>query len=208
MPGPVGGLILAGGAGRRALPRDKLLTRDASGQPMIARTVAQACASRLDHVLLVLGHDAGRIRDACPAIACVVAADHAEGLAASLRCGIAAAQAAGWQAALVCLGDMPLVTPAIIDRLIQAFRSMEVPPDAVLPLAGGIPGNPVLWHRRMFPQLLALTGDAGARRLLDRPGTDRLAVETADPAVLADFDTPERLDLFARDGPPVRPVDR
>ena len=202
MSGPVGGLILAGGAGRRALPHDKLLTRDASGEPMIARTVAHACASRLDQVLLVLGHDAGRIRDACPGIACVVAADYAEGLAASLRCGIAAAEAAGWRAALVCLGDMPLVTPAIIDRLLQAFRASNVPPDAVLPLADGVPGNPVLWHRRMFPQLLGLTGDAGARRLLDRPGTRRLAVETADSAVLADFDTPERLELFARSGPP------
>lgn len=189
--------MLAAGAGRRSAPHDKLLARDGAGRTMIGRTVAAARSSGLDEVLLVLGHQADRLRDLSPQTESVLAVDHAEGLAASLRSGIAAAAARRWEAALVCLGDMPLVTPALIDRIIAAYRAAADTPDAVIPLAGGRRGNPVLWHRRTFPALLALHGDAGGRQLLDRPEMRLLAIETADPAVLADFDTPERLALFA-----------
>ena len=186
-PSRGGALVLAGGAGRRARPWDKLLTRDRSGQPMIARTLGAVGASGADPVVLVLGHEAARIRVACPGAAFLHAADHAEGLAASLRCGIAA---------LVCLGDMPLVLPATIDRLLGAWRAACPRPDAVLPVSNGCRGNPVLWDRRMFETLLGLRGDNGARALLDRPHHAVLAVETDDPGVLEDFDTPARLASF------------
>lgn len=187
------------------MPHDKLLARDGTGRTMIARTVANTRASRLDQVVLVLGHDAVRIGGACPDQRQVVAEDHAEGLAASLRRGIAEAIAAGWVAAMVCLGDMPLVPAAVIDRLLDAYRDAGPSPDAVVPLAGGRRGNPVLWDRRMFPELLSLRGDAGARQVLERCRT--LVIEVGDPAVLTDFDTPERLLLFGRldDRPPPDP---
>ncbi len=192
----VGALVLAGGAGRRARPWDKLLTRDPFGHTMIARTLEAAEASGADPVLLVLGHDAARLRSACPGAASLHAADHAEGLAASLRCGIAEAERDGWDAVLVCLGDMPLVLPATLRRLIGSWQEASPRRDAVLPLWNGRRGNPVLWDRRMFPSLLGLRGDAGARALLDRSSTAVLAVEVEDEAVLEDFDTPERLASF------------
>ncbi len=192
----VGALVLAGGAGRRARPWDKLLTCDRSGRTMIARTLGAAGASGADPVLLVLGHDAARIRGACPGTASLYAADHAEGLAASLRCGVARAERDGWDAALVCLGDMPLVLPATLGRLIAAWGEARPRPDAVLPVANGRRGNPVLWDRRMFRPLLGLRGDVGARGVLDRPRTAVLAVETDDEGVLEDFDTPARLASF------------
>ena len=195
-PPRVGALVLAGGAGRRARPWDKLLTCDPSGQPMIARTLGATRASGADPVLLVLGHDAARIRSACPAAAFLHAADHAEGLAASLRCGIAAAEREGWDAALVCLGDMPLVLPATLDRLVGAWRDACPRPDAVLPVSNGRRGNPVLWDRRMFRTLLGLRGDVGARAVLDRSQGAVLAVETDDAGVLEDFDTPAKLASF------------
>ena len=205
--GIVGGLILAGGAGKRAAPYDKLLTRDASGQPMIVRTIAQARASRLDRLVVVLGHDADRIRrviepgdTSSPGIELGVAhaEDHVEGIAASLRCGIACAVRENWDAAMVCLGDMPLVSTILIDQLIDTYTIATIRPDAVLPLVGGRRGNPVLWDRRLFPDLLSLAGDTGARSLLSRPTTRILSVETDEAGALEDFDTPERLALFAR----------
>lgn len=195
-PRAIGGLVLAAGAGRRAAPHDKLLARDGAGRAMIARTIAAARLSRLDRLLLVLGHEADRLRPLSAGTEIVLAGDHAEGLAASLRCGIAVAMDERWDAAMVCLGDMPLVMPAVIDRLITAFCEAPDAPDAVLPLAGGRHGNPVLWHRRMFPALLALRGDTGGRDLLRQPAIRLLTIETGDPSVLADFDTPERLALF------------
>lgn len=202
----VGGLILAGGAGTRAAPYDKLLAPDASGQPMIVRTIAQARASRLDRLLVVLGHDADRIRRLIELgdpswprseLSVAHAEDHAEGIAASLRCGIAWAVRENWDAAMICLGDMPLVTTTLIDRLIDIYTIATIRPDAVLPLVGGRRGNPVLWDRRLFPDLLLLTGDTGARSLLSRPTTRILSVETDEPGALEDFDTPERLAAFA-----------
>ena len=196
----VGALVLAGGAGRRAKPWDKLLTRDPSGQTMIARTLAAVEAGGADPVLLVLGHDAARLRSACPGAASVHAADHAEGLAASLRCGVAEAERKGWDAALVCLGDMPLVLPSTLRRLIETWQAARPRPDAVLPLWNGRRGNPVLWDRRLFPSLLGLRGDVGARSLLNRSSTAVLALEVEDEAVLQDFDTPERLASFRAGG--------
>lgn len=205
----VGGLILAGGAGRRAAPYDKLLAPDASGQPMIARTIAEARVSRLDRLVVVLGHDAERIRQVIrpdgsslagiePGL--VYAEDHAEGIAASLRCGIACAVRENWDAAMICLGDMPLVTTTLIDRLIETYTIATTRPDAVLPVVGGRRGNPVLWDRRLFPDFLLLLGDTGARSLLSRPTTRILLVETDETGALEDFDTPERLALFALHG--------
>lgn len=205
----VGGLILAGGAGTRAAPHDKLLAPDASGQPMIARTIAHARASRLDRLVVVLGHDADRIRRVIepgdpsslrsePSVA--HAEDHAEGIAASLRCGIGWAVREDWDAAMICLGDMPLVTTTLIDRLIDTYTTATIRPDAVLPMVSGRRGNPVLWDRRLFPDLLSLTGDAGARSLLSRSTTRILPVESDETGALEDFDTPDRLAAFALHG--------
>lgn len=196
----IGGIVLAAGAGRRAAPHDKLLATDPQGHTMIARTLSAVCGSRLDAVALVLGHDAGRIRralgpDATPTL--VEAPDHAEGIAGSLRAGVAHATERQWDAALVCLADMPLVSAKLIDRLLLAFREAVPRPDVLVPLAGGRRGNPVLWNRSVFAELSSLRGDTGARTLLAQPTTRLLAVETGDPSILEDFDTPERLVLFS-----------
>ena len=197
----IGGIVLAAGAGRRAAPFDKLLATDCQGVTMIARTLAEVCGSRLDAVALVLGHDGERIRRAIgpdAAATLIEAPDHAEGIAGSLRAGIAHARALQWDAVLVCLADMPLVRAGLIDRLLASYRGAVTLPDALVPLAGGgRRGNPVLWNRSMFAELSALRGDTGARTLLAPPSTRVLSVETNDPAVLEDFDTPERLVLFS-----------
>ncbi len=189
--------MLAGGAGLRARPLDKLLVRGLDGRTVLERTVAAIRGSGARPIVLVCGHAAGRLSGICPELPRVVAADHAEGLAASLRAGIARAGTDGWRAALVCLGDMPLVWPATIDRLIEAHRRGGDAVDVVLPLAAGRRGNPLLWDRRQFAALGTLRGDAGGRALLAAPGLRCLQVETGDPGVLADFDTPERLAAFA-----------
>src|SRR5581483_8642664 len=87
---------------------------------------------------------------------------YAEGLACSLKIGIAAlpSDAAG---AIVLLGDMPAVTPALLDTLIETFRAR---PEAlaVAPVREGRRGNPVLLSRALFPAIARLEGDQGARR--------------------------------------------
>lgn len=188
----VAAVVLAAGRSSRMAPRHKLLERDRAGVPMIARVVDAALASRARPVLVVVGHRGDDVREALSSrpVTFVTAADYADGLSASLRAGLAALPAAS-PAALVLLGDMPLVTAASIDRLIETYD-----PDEgrfiVAPVHDGQLGNPVLWDRRYFPAMMALTGDQGARPLL-RQHAEAVAEVPLDDTVLRDFDTVDSL---------------
>jgi molybdenum cofactor cytidylyltransferase len=87
---------------------------------------------------------------------------------------------------------MPLVTGRMIDRLLSAYD-----PDEgrliVLPTFRGKQGNPMLWDKRFFPEILQITGDSGARFLLGKHLEAVTEMEMADDAVLRDFDTTESL---------------
>jgi molybdenum cofactor cytidylyltransferase len=189
----VAAIVLAAGRSRRMAPHNKLLIADKAGKPMIARVVDNVLSSKARPVLVVTGHQADQIEHALAGrpVHYVPAADYAEGLSASLRAGIAAVPSE-CAAAIVCLGDMPLVTGRMIDRLMQMYD-----PDEgrliVMPTFRGKQGNPMLWDRRFFPEILAISGDSGARFLVGKHNEAMVEVEMADDAVLRDFDTTESL---------------
>ncbi len=189
----IAAIVLAAGQSSRMAPHHKLLLPDRAGKPMIARVVDNLLSSPARPILVVVGHRADDIRAALAGrpVAFVPAADYAEGLAASLRAGITALPGEA-RAALICLGDMPLVTARVIERLIEAYDPDEGRLIAV-PMHRGRPGNPVLWDRRFFPEIAALSCDAGARRLLDRHLEAMTEVEMPEDSVLRDFDTVESL---------------
>ena len=174
-------------------PHNKLLVADRTGKPMIARVVDNVLSSNARPMLVVTGHQSEQVQHALGGrpVRYVHAADYAEGLSASLKAGIAAVPPE-CAAALVCLGDMPLVTGRMIDRLLAAYD-----PDEgrliVLPTFRGKQGNPMLWDRRFFAEILPIGGDRCAvpARQASRAVTE---VEMADDAVLRDFDTTEMLD--------------
>src|SRR5205807_1894831 len=94
--------------------------------------------------------------------------------------------------AVVCLGDMPRIDASLINRLIAAFdpnRGALV----VVPTFEGKRGNPVLWSRRFFPDLMAIEGDVGARHLIGRYGEAAAEVPVDAEAAFIDVDTPEAL---------------
>jgi molybdenum cofactor cytidylyltransferase len=189
----IAAVILAAGRSRRMAPHNKLLVADRKGKPMIARVVDNVLSSNARPVLVVLGHQAEQIEQALGGrpVRYVHAADYAQGLSASLKAGIAAVPPE-CAAALVCLGDMPLVTGRMIDRLLAAYD-----PDQgrliVLPTFHGKQGNPMLWDRRFFPEILQITGDSGARFLVGKHTQSVAEVDIADDAVMRDFDTTESL---------------
>ena len=184
----VAAVVLAAGQSSRMAPRHKLLVTDQAGRTMVAQVVDAVLASRARPVLVVTGHRADEVRAALAGrpVRFVTAEDHAAGLSASLRAGLAAvpASAAG---ALVVLADMPLVTAATMDRLLDSYDPDEGR-TIVVPSHDGQLGNPVLWDRRYFGPIMALTGDVGARSLLRRHA-DAVTELAADDTVLRDFDT-------------------
>jgi molybdenum cofactor cytidylyltransferase len=187
----VAAIILAAGQSRRMGGPNKLLARF-DGEPLIRRMAERATASEADPVVVVTGHRAEDISAALQGldVRTVPNPDFAEGLATSLKVGLQAVpeEAGG---ALVLLADMPEITTAIIDRLIDAFRARSGPA-IVLPTVDGKRGNPVLWSRAFFPELMTVTGDTGARHILAR---HEEAVERVEIGAAAgvDVDTPEAL---------------
>ena len=203
----VAAIVLAAGRSSRMAPHNKLLVPDRSGKPMIARVVDNALSSAARPVIVVTGHREAEVREALGRrpVRFVTAEDFESGLSASLRAGVAAVPAEA-AAALVCLGDMPLVTGRMIDCLIEAHDADEGRL-VVAPSGNGKLGNPVLWDRRFFPEIASLAGDAGARKLLDRHAEELTTVELGE-AVLRDFDTVESLaSLPAHLRPALEPSD-
>ena len=117
--------------------------------------------------------------------------DYAEGLGTSLKAGIAALPPEV-DGAVVCLGDMPQVDAALINRLIGALDPDKGALVAV-PTIDGKCGNPVVWSRRFFPDLMAVEGDVGARHLIGRYGEAVVEVPVSGAAALTDIDTPQAL---------------
>ncbi|UFN50347.1 molybdopterin-binding/glycosyltransferase family 2 protein [Roseomonas sp. OT10] len=193
----VAAVILAAGLSRRMGPRNKLLVPDAAGVPMVARVADHALASAAEPVIVVTGHQHEAVEQALAGrpLRLAHAPGHAEGLSASLRAGLAAVPEEA-EGVLVLLGDMPLVSGAVLDRLIEGFDPVAGRA-IVQPVHAGRPGNPVLWSREFLPEMRALSGDAGAKRLLERHAARVARVEVADDSVLRDFDTAESLQALA-----------
>ena len=188
----IAALILAAGRSTRMAGVNKLLA-ELDGKPMVARVADAVLESAARPVIAVVGHQAARVRAALAGRELLVVEnpDFAAGLSASLKRGLAALPA-DVDGALVCLGDMPRVTAAQIDRLLAAFDPVEGRAICV-PTHKGKRGNPVLWASRFFPEMMEISGDVGARHLIGAYAELACDVEMAADDVLVDIDTPEAL---------------
>jgi molybdenum cofactor cytidylyltransferase len=192
----VAAIILAAGRGARFSDVDNKLLAELDGRPLLSHAAQAALASHARSVIVVTGRQRDEIMAALAGlpVAFVHNPDFASGLASSLRAGLTAA--AGADAVLILLGDMPRVAAPILNAIIAAF---EERPDcaAIVPTYRGARGNPVLLARAVFPRLMALQGDEGARRLLrEMEGVVELPVD--DTRILADVDAPADLERFRR----------
>lgn len=193
----VAALVLAAGQSRRMGGRNKLL-QEIQGVPLVRRMVNAAAGSACGGVVVVTGHEAARVESALPrtGVVTVRCRDYATGLSASLRAGIAALPE-DIDAVVVCLGDMPKIGSAEIDRLIAAYDPLQDRAVCV-PTFRGKRGNPVLWDRRFFAELMDLKGDVGARHLIGEHAHLVCEVAMDDESVLTDVDTRQALQSLKR----------
>ncbi|WEF32733.1 nucleotidyltransferase family protein [Pseudoduganella chitinolytica] len=184
------GILLAAGRGRRFDPqgqRNKLLQPLADGD-VVAAASARHLLAALPRVIAVVRADDDATAALLAGAGCEVTrcADADTGMAASLVHGLRAApQAAGW---VVALADMPRVQPATIAALRQAVAEGA---DIAAPVHQGKRGNPVAFGRRHLPELLALSGDRGARGIVSNHPVNEVCVD--DAGILLDIDTPTDL---------------
>lgn len=193
------GVVLAAGLSLR-MGRAKLLL-DWGGKPVVRRVVEQVKAGGVDEVVVVLGREAQGIREALSGLPVrfVGNPEPEAGQASSIACGVSAL-GPGVSAALIALGDQPALPPEVIPRLLQTFR--ETAKAIVAPLYRGVQGNPVLFAATVFPELRALTGDRGARSVVEKD-PPRVALVSFDLPMPADLDTFED---YERLRPRVNPV--
>ncbi len=193
--GDVAAVILAAGRSTRMEGANKLLALH-GGEPVIVRVAKAALASGAVPVIVVTGFEAEKIKKALGGldVRLVDNPDFADGLSTSLRAGIGVVEAIGAAAgALVLLGDMPRVSPGLIDALIERFHT-EGSNAICRPVLGRRPGNPVLWPKDLFQEMMAIEGDTGARGLLKRYSERVRPVETGDEAIHFDIDAPGDLE--------------
>jgi molybdenum cofactor cytidylyltransferase len=188
----VAAIVLAAGRSTRMGGPNKLLA-EIGGKALVRIAVEQALASRARPVVVVSGHQRDQVEAALKGLAVKLVhnPDYAEGLSTSLKAGIAALPADA-DGAIVCLGDMPQVDAALIDRLIAAFDPEKGALVAV-PTIAGKRGNPVVWSRRFFADLARLDGDVGARHLIGSYPEAVAEVPVTGNGALVDVDTPDAL---------------
>jgi molybdenum cofactor cytidylyltransferase len=187
-------ILAAGGSERFGRPKQLEPLR---GRPLVQHAINAAAASGAGEVVVVLGASADDVEAAItlPAGARVVVnLLHAQGQSTSLQAGLRALDDPVG-AAVILLGDQPGIAPETIRRVVDAWRDRK--PAIVQARYHGLPGHPVLFAREVWPQLLAVTGDRGARDVLAADAR-RIAWVDVESDPPPDIDTPR--DLMRLDG--------
>ena len=182
----IAGVVLAAGTSSR-MGSNKLLLK-LGGESVLRRAVRTAADAGLDPVLVVLGHESERARDELRELApeVVLNAAYREGIHSSLRTGIGAVPDR-CMAAVVLLADMPLVDAGMIRGLVERYRADG--PSLVVSDYDGVDAPPILYDRRLFPELRELEGEGCGKRVVKRHSAE--AIRLPRPArALTDLDLP------------------
>ena len=186
----VTGIILAAGSASRMGSLKQLLPF--RGKTILDNVIANAHKSKLNETILVLGYCADKIKqnldlpDGSPGIRIVINKEYKKGQSSSLKKGLENISV-NCDGAMFLLGDQPLVTDIIINKLILAFETSIAP--IVIPYCNGKRGNPVIIAKSLFFRLKSLSSDTGARVFFKEFEHEILKVPVNDNAILEDIDT-------------------
>lgn len=184
----IAGIVLAAGAGSRFGGPKQLA--ELGGRPLVEHAVeALLAVPAVERIVVVLGAENELVRERAQLdeVEIVVAEDWREGMAASLRAGVAAAADA--DAVVITLADQPMITPQVIAAVVELGEGGA---PAARATYDGAPGHPVLIKRELFAEIAELRGDSGARDLLELVGARTL--ECGHLASADDVDTREDLE--------------
>lgn len=195
----VGGILLAAGASTRLGEPKQLLMFQ--GRPLVRHVAEIALASQLSRLIVVVGNRADEVRAALAGLPVeIVENPHfSQGQSTSLRAGVLALPRAV-SAALILLVDQPFVDASLIDRLIGLYHESGAP--IVAPRFQERRGNPVLFDAALFPELLAVVGDTGARDVIVRHRARLVTLEVPSGRAFLDIDTWDDYQRLADRSPP------
>jgi molybdenum cofactor cytidylyltransferase len=194
-------ILAAGSSSRMGAGRHKLLL-PLGDRPVLAHTIEATLASQARPIVVVLGHQIAQVRDQIspyldhPDVFSIENTDYLQGMSTSLRAGIqalidrestAGPSAHSLAGVLIVLADQPLMTARILDTLIA--NKYATGKRILIPFYNGERGNPVLFDASLFPELLEITGDGGARSVIERHRSEVARIELGASMASYDVDT-------------------
>lgn len=183
----VGVILAAGESKRMGQPKALLKIGEHTFLDHIAASLAN---SKLELVYVVLGDHAERVEPTLPkTVHAIHNSNYREGQLSSLKVAIEKAQYENCDGALVTLVDHPLVSPQVVERLIENFYLSRK--RLIIPTHQGKRGHPILYSREVFPEILSAPANVGANSIRQANLEHTLEVEVDEPGVLIDIDTPQ-----------------
>lgn len=182
----VAGLVLAAGFSRR-FGSDKRRARLNDGQTLLAASLALPCSQLQDVWVVLRPEDEIEALGVPECVQIVHSASAVHGMGHSLASGMRAVGRTSADAVAIFLGDMPWIEA---DSL-RSLLAVASPERILVPTYGGQPGHPVIFGREFWPALLQLTGDAGAKTVLQAHPQAVRRIELKDPGILRDIDIPQ-----------------
>ena len=188
----IAGLILAAGGSSRMGDQNKLMM-PFQGKPMLNHVVNASFNSNMTQTFVVVGHQSSEIKNLVQSddIQCVENEQWETGMASSIVAGIS--QLKQFDGFLILLGDMPLVTPELINEIIFHGSADKI----VIPIKDGLYGNPVFFGSKFRDELLTLYGDSGAKKVIQDNLSSMIKIEIQSNTIFKDYDTKESLESVA-----------
>ena len=185
-------IILAAGRSQRMGKRNKMLEK-INGKPMIRHVTNTVVETGIKPIIVVTGHQPSLLMSALQGLEVdfVHNSNFRDGMSTSLKAGITALPE-DIEGSFVVLGDMPGIKKEHFSKLSDAFDQQLI----CVPTYRGKRGNPVLWHQSLFSDILNLSGDIGAKTIIEKNSDYVIDVEMNDEAVLVDLDTSRALEIF------------
>ena len=188
----IAGIILAAGKGSR-MGKDKLSLM-LQGKPILEHVIISAKASALDQIILVRGdYSVGQALGDKYQIKTIYNERWSRGMSTSIIAGMGGLEE-DCEGAMFLLGDMPFVTKNTINQIIETYRCTGK--EIIVPMVQGKRGNPVLFHQAFFPELRQLTGDKGARDIIEKHPARVEKVYFEEESTTIDIDTVEEYEKY------------
>ncbi|HCI15974.1 MAG: nucleotidyltransferase family protein [Candidatus Marinimicrobia bacterium] len=183
----IAGIVLAAGGSTRMGQKNKLILH-VNGMSIISSTVGAAVESSLDPVRVVLGNDSNTVKRELInyPVSFIHNNNWMEGMATSIVSGMENLDSDG---IMFILGDMPFISSKIINQLVQQFDSNKI----IVPFNNGKRGNPVIFPSHLFSELKKISGDRGAKPLIQKYNEDVKEVPIQSKAIFQDIDDREEL---------------
>ena len=182
----ISAILLTAGQSKRMNGENKL-TKEIQDIPVIKHSVKNILASSINELIIVLGHQKEIIEkliDKNEKIRFVFNKNFESGMASSIKTGLNNFSEKT-EAFFICLGDMPMVSSDIYNQLIKSKDNKKI----IVPTYKGQQGNPVLFNKSMKEKIIGITGDVGAKKILELNKDKILNLEINDKSITKGFNT-------------------